>query len=540
MQRPQPGKRIENDWRHDALMALSTKSTTQSAIHETPGTHFRIPSYSRRGVAFSTARRTLCLGAISLALGGCVAQDVSSHVTPTISIFPLDRYQQNVDAWLPKSSPSYDRPVLDSTTQNLRFRDLLARYFGTSDLDQSPWNLVYIGDRLGSDRPDNVGEIQRQLVAGLATGSATGSSPPYGENFREYPTNWVAEIAKNSDLAQFDEATSADPHKRAIAIKEALVRVLPTEDPAFGDVRIPGQGYPFDNFQQSALRPGTPLYIAGVSHDRVWKLVISPSVVGWVKDDALARVDDAFIDAWQTAAKKNLGAWVGEPASVLDSDGTSRFVARIGTVLPIEGQTPAGRVVLVPTRGTNGNATIHRAAVDSARIESMPLAATPRNFAVLLKGMVGQPYGWGNSYFYNDCSAELRSLLMPFGIWLPRHSSAQAAMGNRVNLSALNTDERLSYLVKHGHPLLTLIHINGHVMLYIGNVSFDGKVVPMIYQNIWGLRPADNSRRSIIGQSVFLPLLTDYPEDRSLQSLASKTLFELTFLDDADVDFRRR
>jgi cell wall-associated NlpC family hydrolase len=224
----------------------------------------------------------------------------------------------------------------------------------------------------------------------------------------------------------------------------------------------------------------------------------------------------------------------------LDSDGTSRFVARIGTVLPIEGQTPAGRVVLVPTRGTNGNATIHRAAVDSARIESMPLAATPRNFAVLLKGMVGQPYGWGNSYFYNDCSAELRSLLMPFGIWLPRHSSAQAAMGNRVNLSALNTDERLSYLVKHGHPLLTLIHINGHVMLYIGNVSFDGKVVPMIYQNIWGLRPADNSRRSIIGQSVFLPLLTDYPEDRSLQSLASKTLFELTFLDDADVDFRRR
>lgn len=29
-------------------------------------------------------------------------------------------------------------------------------------------------------------------------------------------------------------------------------------------------------------------------------------------------------------------------------------------------------------------------------------------------------------YFYNDCTAELKNLFTPFGIWLPRNSGAQA------------------------------------------------------------------------------------------------------------------
>ncbi|SUH36752.1 NLP/P60 domain-containing protein [Salmonella enterica subsp. enterica] len=70
---------------------------------------------------------------------------------------------------------------------------------------------------------------------------------------------------------------------------------------------------------------------------------------------------------------------------------------------------------------------------------AMPWKMTPENIAVLMKAMHGAPYGWGNFNFYNDCSAEVRSLLMPFGIFLPRHSSAQVeSAGRGVDLSHKN------------------------------------------------------------------------------------------------------
>jgi len=67
-------------------------------------------------------------------------------------------------------------------------------------------------------------------------------------------------------------------------------------------------------------------------------------------------------------------------------------------------------------------------------------------------------------------------------------------------------------------------------MLYLGNAQRDGESVPMTYQNVWGLSPADNSRRNVIGGSVILPLLKTYPEDPEARSLAGKSLFEISVI----------
>jgi hypothetical protein len=76
----------------------------------------------------------------------------------------------------------------------------------------------------------------------------------------------------------------------------------------------------------------------------------------------------------------------------------------------------------------------------------------------------------------------------------------------------------------------TLIYIGGHVMLYLGNTTRDGRTVPLVYQDIWGLRPADNSRRAVIGGSVIFPLLLTIPEDPDLESLAATRTFQVTVL----------
>ena len=78
-----------------------------------------------------------------------------------------------------------------------------------------------------------------------------------------------------------------------------------------------------------------------------------------------------------------------------------------------------------------------------------------------------------------------------------------------VDLSSDTPAQRLDYLVSHGQPYRTLIYIGGHVMLYLGNTTRDGHAVPVVYQDIWGLRPADDSRRAVIGGSVIMPLLKD-------------------------------
>jgi len=98
------------------------------------------------------------------------------------------------------------------------------------------------------------------------------------------------------------------------------------------------------------------------------------------------------------------------------------------------------------------------------------------------------------------------------------------------DLSAATPDERLDYLTKHGVPMRTLIYIGGHVMLYLGNTTRDHQVVPLVYQDVWGLRPADNSRRAVIGGSVIFPLLAHIPEDPGLQSLAGTPIFQISII----------
>ena len=149
---------------------------------------------------------------------------------------------------------------------------------------------------------------------------------------------------------------------------------------------------------------------------------------------------------------------------------------------------------------------------------------------MLMKSLIGRPYGWGNMNFYNDCSSELQSIFATFGVWLPRHSSAQMTASDMTDLSTNPPEQRLDYLMRNGKPMRTLVYIGGHVMLYLGNTTRDGRTVPLVYQDIWGMRPADNSRRAVIGGSVIFPLLLRVPEDPSLESLAATRIFQMSVL----------
>ncbi|MGV2290551.1 SH3 domain-containing protein [Trinickia sp. YCB016] len=496
------------------------------------------PAARARSLAGTWLRLRIPAAIVCAALAACSATaPVTSGPVAEIDragLFPMAAYDQDVDHWINPASADYDKPFLSASDQQAHFQALYAREFGADANSPSPWNPVFVDQRVYRGRGGDIADLQNHRIARYDNTGKTERQIGYGQNFRPYTKTWIDAIAQNMDVGQFERNASYTPARRAIATGNLLVRELPTMDPFYYSRHFAGEGYPFDNLQISAIRPGTPLYVLGRSVDGGWDYVQTPDVQGWVRSDNVSLADKTFIDRWRRTALGGLGAVIAASAPVIDGGGTFRFDAPAGTLLPLAslqlGAAPGKRVVLVPARDLDGRAVIQTAQLSDAQIAPMPYAATPRHLATLIKALIGRPYGWGNTGLYNDCSSELQSIFAAFGVWLPRHSSTQMSAGQMADLSASTPAQRLDYLVKNGQPMRTLIYIGGHVMLYLGNTTRGTQTVPVVYQDVWGLRPADNSRRAVIGGSVIFPLLEQMPEDPALQSLAGTSIFQVSVL----------
>jgi SH3 domain (SH3b1 type)/NLPC_P60 stabilising domain, N term/SH3 domain of SH3b2 type len=452
---------------------------------------------------------------------------VACKQRPINSLFPIEQYDQTIAHWIKPSDPNFDAPLLSAAMQQKRLDLFYQHYFGLF----SPWNPAYVNLTIQATLP-SLKDMERKVIDKFNNNQKSSVNLGYGENFRPYTQHWIETIAKNIYIEQLT-LLHYQKDNRGIVVSNLSVRALPTDDVHFYSSKIAGQGYPFDNLQVTTLWVGTPVYIIATTQDQAWHLILSPGVIGWVKSNGIAKVDDTFINIWATAAKKKLAAITHTETSLMD-ESNKRFLltAYVGTVLPAYDIFPSKLRLWIPVADSDGRAIIKKVIVSSHNAVIMPLQATPHHFALIMGTLIDRPYGWGGLYFYNDCAIELKNLFTPFGFWLPSHSSDQAAAGKTIDLSADSPKQRLSYLKKQGQPFLTIVYIGGHVFLYIGNYNDKQthSFVAMTYQNIWGLKPNPPTRRAIIGKSVLLPLLLRYPEDVHLSSLAAKKYFRLTYL----------
>jgi cell wall-associated NlpC family hydrolase len=131
---------------------------------------------------------------------------------------------------------------------------------------------------------------------------------------------------------------------------------------------------------------------------------------------------------------------------------------------------------------------------------------TAENMAAIANELVNEPYGWGGLHGNRDCSAMVRDLFAPFGIWLPRNSAHQAKQGGSfIDLSDLSADEKEGVILAQGVPYLTLLWRPGHIMLYIG--SYEGE--PLVFHNMWGISTRDllgRRGRRIVGHAAITTL----------------------------------
>ncbi|MGD9109132.1 MAG: SH3 domain-containing protein [Gammaproteobacteria bacterium] len=344
----------------------------------------------------------------------------------------------------------------------------------------------------------------------------------YGENYQPNTIVWFSKIVANMDMLHFP-----NQDRNAIMVHNALVRYLPTSDPIFGNHHYAGQGYPFDNLQKSMLMVGTPIHIYQVSKQGDWVFVKSSAVFGWVKTEDIAYVDKDFITRWHTG---HYVATVTKKYSVRDAFGIYRFHAYLGAVFPIVEINSKSYIILIPAANIKRQAVALYAKVPGNVMQKMPLASTPANFARVTQQLIGESYGWGGLFFLTDCSSALKNIYTAFGIWLPRNSGAQAMVGRRVNLSSLSPRERQDYIVRYGKPFTTLIHVPGHIMMYLG--SENGKV--MTFQNVWAFQTwaKRNSSycegRAIVGKGVIIPLELEY--DRGMTPQIAVNELDISYL----------
>ena len=462
---------------------------------------------------------------ITLCIVVCCAKSYAMNVP--IYHFSLTPYSQNISDYLPPSDSDYTTPLLTADYQKNQLKQFYTHYYSSDKKALSPWSKSLVNSVL-----PEVQNTEEKILIDFSNQNKPIKARHYGENFKEHDETWLEKIKLNIPLDALNSVVF-NPNSRAIAVNNTLARALPDIAPDFFHAALPGEGFPFDNLQESAIWAGTPLYVISTSNDKAWSLVLTPDAYfAWVKSSDIAYASDTFIHQWQSAAQKGMIAITKTEVSIVDSQQHFQFTSYIGAVFPLAERQGQNTSIFIPVKNTINQAVMKTGLVDSNAGSIMPLTASKKNLSKIIQQLQNRPYGWGGAFFFNDCSQEMKSIFAPFGIWLPRNSGAQAKFGSALDLSNSSVDERIRMLKSQGHAFMTIIYIRGHVMLYIGQKQDDHQdSVPITYQNVWGFRNTDEDRRYVIGQSVFLPLLTYFPEHPDIQSQANHSDFKLIYLD---------
>lgn len=316
----------------------------------------------------------------------------------------------------------------------------------------------------------------------------------YGTNKRRIPRKQMQQLLENCALDSFPSRNDA-----AIAVAPGHLRGLPTQLPFYEK----SDGAPFDMLSYPQVKLNEPLRVLHRSRDGVWLFVETGYSNGWLETRDVALVDESFIDTWLMAP---LLVIVRDYQPVSDGRGVGTFPAKVGTILPLTQAGEGWWEARVASAGEGGRAETRSSRIPKEAAAPFPLPFGPDNVTLIGDQLLGQPYGWGESYGLRDCSALLRDFFAPFGIWLPRTSSDQmASVPQRLPLAALAPAQKEEEIRSKSLPFLTLIHKPGHVMLYVGE---DGDGRPLVFHSAWSIRLKDGEggRTKVIGTSAITSL----------------------------------
>jgi hypothetical protein len=275
--------------------------------------------------------------------------------------------------------------------------------------------------------------------------------------------------------------------------KKTDIRVFPTNELS---MNTPDQDE-FDRFQHSSLSVGSPIGIYHFSKDQEWAYVQTQFTRGWVRahDLGMAQEKAEVVDYEKT---KDRLVVTGNFINVFADPSLQKiaFLAQMGDSFPllsIPGESKSTNpfyVIQIPAREDNGVLTFRKGYIRAdGDVHRGFLPYTQENVARQALKMLHHPYGWGDLSGGRDCSRFIMDLFGTFGILMPRNSKEQAMVGmdlGRVEgKSVKEKRERLDQSI----PLVTILRLPGHIMLYLGK----DKGKHYVIHSIWGVQKRGKS-----------------------------------------------
>ncbi len=304
-------------------------------------------------------------------------------------------------------------------------------------------------------------------------------------------------IKLNADIQHYPNT-----EKAGIITRQTSLRELPTMQPRYSRPTVNVGLAPFDYFQYSTLAPGMPVFVTQTTQDKQWYFIENSRAAGWVRSKDVAFVDSQFMVNYH---KQNFAALTRDKIKLRNLQGQEFGHAYIGAIFPLISSSHQGLKIAIPMRNSKGYAEITHVILSHGDAAKKPLPLRAMQIANIGNEMMAQPYGWGGTNEYRDCSSTLHDLFTPFGIWLPRNSLAQYNAATPFPLNNLSPKNKESIILQKGIPFMSLIWMQGHIGLYLG--EYEGRAA--MFHNIWGIRvdgEMQSNNRHIIGRAVVTSL----------------------------------
>ena len=255
--------------------------------------------------------------------------------------------------------------------------------------------------------------------------------------------------------------------KFALTVKRTSMRSLPT------NANFHTEDMEIDRIQETGIEIGEPVKVILCSGR--WLYAKVPFYEGWIRENSVAYATVKQVKEFYFS--KDFYVVTGNYVYTMPSSDKSISFKRFGMGAKI----PAGRagetggevrtnriVVKIPVRN-KGRLSVKNAFLpENANISRGYLLPTRRNIVKEALKLVGEPYGWGDSFGARDCSSTVRSIYKTIGLELPRNASEQEKMnlGIRKDFSGLSKEEKLKLLDEFQPG--DLLFMQGHVMMYFG------------------------------------------------------------------------
>lgn len=337
----------------------------------------------------------------------------------------------------------------------------------------------------------------------------------YDENGARLDVDFFSSVWDNMDL---EGVLENNPVEFGVVADRADLRAFPTETAV---MKRPGKGE-FDYFQYSSVYPSEEVALLHTSKDGKWGFFQTSTVRGWMRLDKVAfgEADTVVRD------KKDFVVVTGSYIDIHADKDLSLVLTKVtmGRVFNIVREEEDHWEVEFPHRSFDGRLSWAEAYISKkADVSRGFLPYTKRNVIVQAFKMLGEEYGWGGKDGKRDCSLFVKDLFATMGIQMPRNSRQQQEYAGTLKASVYNlsTKKELNAALKSAEPGITLIGMNRHIMLYIG----ERKGMPYVIHQVFGFR---SGKRMAILKKVAVTGLEAGKRSRNSLKQRIKSINELT------------